>query len=104
MWLLHHCLLLSENCSSQQHQLACAAAASTPNLQCTCITMLATPQPLVTDSLTEALYAGANVETVLLYLGLHTTSMGLRLVDSLLRYTQTGNAVQRTLWLRSGHF
>jgi hypothetical protein len=98
MWLLHHCLLLSENCGSQQHQKACCAAASTPNLLPVCTAMLASPGPHTgggppaapTDSLTEALYAGANVEQVLLYLGLYTTGMGLKLIDSLLRYTQTG--------------
>jgi len=70
--LLHHCLTSSEACT---HAVA-AAAAPTPNLMVTCTALLTTAS--------TGVYA-ANIEAVLLHIGLFSTEMGLHLIDNLLR-------------------
>ena len=56
------------------------AAAPTPHLLPTCTTLLVSPSALV--------YAN-NIEAVLLKIGLHSSHMGLGLIDHLLRNTAT---------------
>ncbi|GAB1609836.1 baculoviral IAP repeat-containing protein 6-like isoform X2 [Argonauta hians] len=66
--LLQHCLTVEESIAS--------AAAAIPHLLTTCTALLVSPQ-----ASTHSHY----LETVLLKLGLHSTDMGLTLIDSLLR-------------------
>ncbi|OWF45700.1 baculoviral IAP repeat-containing protein 6-like isoform X2 [Mizuhopecten yessoensis] len=70
--LLHHCMTAHKEVESQ----VAAAAACTPNLLNTCSALLVSPMSNV--------YA-PNIENVLLNLGLHSISMGLALIDNILR-------------------
>ncbi|XP_069118544.1 baculoviral IAP repeat-containing protein 6-like isoform X2 [Argopecten irradians] len=70
--LLHHCMTAHKEVENQ----VAAAAASTPNLLHTCSALLVSPMSNV--------YA-PNIENVLLNLGLHSISMGLALIDNILR-------------------
>ena len=73
--LLHHCLGLS----SDMHGAVAAAAAPTPNLLITCTTLLISP-----SSHMYSMYT-ADIQSVLLKIGLHSTDIGLVLIDHLLR-------------------
>lgn len=67
--LLQHCLTIEESVAS--------AAAAIPHLLTTCTALLVSPQANT--------HSPPYLETVLLKLGLHSTDMGLTLIDSLLR-------------------
>jgi len=72
--LLHHCL---SQCNDLQKDVT-QAAISTPDLLVTCTTLLMTSSAVI--------YANS-IESVLLTIGLHSTAMGLALLDHLLRNT-----------------
>lgn len=88
--LLHHCLTQCEETGDHVAE----AASPTPNLLVTCTALLVSPSSIV--------YA-ANIEAVLLKIGLHSTGMGLSLIDHLLRNSiggsqSTGNPSIQQWW------
>ena len=72
--LLHHCLTQVED----SQEAVAAAAAPTTNLLVTCTALLVSPS--------AGVYA-TSIESVLLKIGLHSTEMGLALIDNLFRST-----------------
>lgn len=70
--LLHHCVTQCEDLQKEVTE----AAVSTPDLLVTCTTLLMTSSAVI--------YANS-IESVLLTIGLHSTEMGLGLLDQLLR-------------------
>ncbi|XP_013417535.1 baculoviral IAP repeat-containing protein 6 [Lingula anatina] len=82
--LLHHCL---SHVEAMAEPIA-AAAAPTPHLLSTCTALLVTPATSIYSS---------NIEAVLLKIGLHSTDMGLALLDNLLRNTVSGEQDQSLL-------
>ncbi|XP_071961824.1 dual E2 ubiquitin-conjugating enzyme/E3 ubiquitin-protein ligase BIRC6-like isoform X2 [Antedon mediterranea] len=71
--LLHHCLTYSP---SLEPMMSAAASTSTPHLLTTCTALLLSRHSLI---------RAANIEVVLLKIGLHSTELGLSLFDILLR-------------------
>ena len=70
--LLHHCLTQCEEMES----LVATVAAPIPDLLVTCTALLVSPSSIIYFT---------NIEAVLLRIGLHSTDIGLALIDSLLR-------------------
>ncbi|XP_064603703.1 baculoviral IAP repeat-containing protein 6-like isoform X3 [Liolophura sinensis] len=74
--LLHHCLTAHDEVTEQ----VSASAALVPNLLTTCMALLVSP--------VAGIYA-TNMEAVLLKIGLHSSVMGLALIDNILKNVST---------------
>lgn len=85
--LLHHCLTQCEDMES----MVATAAAPTPDLLVTCTALLVSPGSIIYFT---------NIEAVLLRIGLHSTNIGLALIDSLLRNV-SATAENSGTWLCS---